>query len=125
MGGRRMNRAVISAYVWGIYNGALGLFLLLAPGAFCALFGLAAPTDFWSRWAGGLLLAICFLYFRGAMQDVRPLFRFTVEGRPAVLVVAIVLVAAHLTQWPMIGFGVVECLGAAWMAWALRQPAMA
>lgn len=118
-----MDRATVSGLVWGIYNGALGLFLLLAPQAFCTVFGLAPPLDFWSRWAGGLLFAIGFLYVRSAMEGVRPFFRFTVEGRPGVLVVAIVLVALGMTQWPMIGFGVVECLGAIWMWWALRQPA--
>ena len=120
-----MSRTALSGLVWGVYNSLLGLFLLLLPQAFCQVFGLAPPADFWSRWAGGLLTAIGFLYLRAVLGDVRPFFRWTVEGRPVVLLVAIALVATGQTQWPMIGFGVMEVLGALWMGWALRTSARA
>jgi hypothetical protein len=55
---------------------------------------------------------------RSVMTDF---FRFTVHARAPVIVFVVAFVAFGLAQPMMIGFGVVDLLGAIWTALALRS----
>jgi len=116
-----MSKAAVSSLTWGIYLALLGLWMMLFPAAFCSFFGFTPPSDFWLRLAGGLIAIIGYLYLRAAQGNVRQYFQWTVEARPAVLLVTVAFVLLGYSPPILILFGVIDLVGVAWMFWALRS----
>ena len=116
-----MSKAAKSILVFGIYLVVIGLGFLVAPNTPLALFGLPTTNEPWIRVVGLLLLILAYYYVQTARSEMQPFFRWTVHTRPLVLVCFIVFVALGLAQPMLIGFGVVDLLGAIWTGLALRS----
>jgi hypothetical protein len=117
----KMSKAAISLLVFGIYLVLNGLGFLLIPDPMLGLLGLPAVTEPWARILGMLTLILAYYFIQAARHEMTDFFRFTVHARAAVIVFVVAFVAFGLAQPMMIGFGVVDLLGAIWTAWALRS----
>jgi hypothetical protein len=120
-GEARMSKAAISILVFGIYLVLIGLGFLLAPNLVLGLFGFPATTEPWIRVVAVLVLILAYYYIQVARNEMIGFLRFTVHARAAVIVFFVAFVIFGLAQPMLIGFGVVDLLGALWTAWALRQ----
>jgi hypothetical protein len=120
-GKSRMSKAAISVLVFGIYLALTGLGFLLAPNMMLGLFGFPATTEVWIRVVAMLLLILAYYYIRAARSEMTGFFRLTVHHRASVIVFFVVFVILGLAQPMLIGFGVVDLLGAIWTALALRK----
>jgi hypothetical protein len=116
-----MSKAAISLLVFGIYLVLNGLGFLLVPNPMLELLGFAAVTEPWARIVAMLTLMLAYLYIQAARKEMTEFFRFTVHVRAPVILFIVAFVALGLASPMMIGFGVVDLLGAIWTALALRS----
>jgi len=113
--------AARSVKVFAVYLFCLAVILLIAPNLLLQLFGLPASTDVWIRVVGMLVAFLGVYYWVGAATESVALFRASVLCRGTVPVFFLIFVSAGWTQWPLLLFGVVDLLGAAWTWTALRR----
>jgi hypothetical protein len=67
-----------------------------------------------------MLVAFLGLYYRvAAAAELRPIFQMSVLVRGSVPLFFLLFVLAGWVQWPLVLFGVVDALGAAWTWQAL------
>ena len=105
--------------VFGSYLLALGVVLLVAPNVLLQLFGLPPTSEVWIR-VVGMLVAFLGLYYRvAAAAELRPIFQMSVLVRGSVPLFFLLFVLAGWVQWPLVLFGVIDALGAAWTWQAL------
>lgn len=105
--------------VFGYYLLALGVVLLVAPNVLLQMFGLPPTGEVWIR-VVGMLVAFLGLYYRvAAAAELRPIFQMSVLVRGSVPLFFLLFVLAGWVQWPLVLFGVVDALGAAWTWQAL------
>ena len=116
-----MSKAAISVFVFGIYLVLNGATLSLAPNFMLASLKQPPTNDPFIRCLGVVVLVLGLYYIQAGRQDVLPFFRWTTWGGPIVLLSFIGLVAARLAPPVLIGFGVVDALGAVWTFFALRS----
>jgi hypothetical protein len=116
-----VSKAAISLFVFAIYLVLIGLGFLLAPNLMLGLFGFPATTEPWIRVMAMLLLILAYYYIRAARNEMTGFLRFTVHARASVIVFFVVFVVLGLAQPMLIGFGVIDLLGAIWTALALRK----
>jgi hypothetical protein len=119
--GWNMRQAAKSILVFGIYMVLAGLGFLADPNMPLALFGFPTTNEPWIRAVGLLIIILLYYYIQAARGDVTPFFRWTVHARSFVLVCFIVLVIIGMAKPMVIGFGVVDFLGAIWTGLALRR----
>ena len=116
-----MSKAAISLLVFGIYLVLNGLGFLLVPNLTLEMLGFPAVTEPWARIVAMLTLILAYLYIQAARHELTEFFRFTVHARASVILFVVAFVALGLAQPMMIGFGVIDLLGAIWTALALRN----
>jgi hypothetical protein len=116
-----MSPAARSVNIFGIYLILLGLVLLLAPNPMLTLFGLPPTEEVWIR-VVGMLVAYLGIYYRvAAASELRVFFFGSVMLRLSVPVFFLVFILAGWSDWPLLGFGVVDAAGAVWTWTALRR----
>jgi hypothetical protein len=114
-----MSPAARSINVFGYYLLALGVVLLVAPNVLLQMFGLPPTSEVWIR-VVGMLVAFLGLYYRvAAAAELRPIFQMSVLVRGSVPLFFLLFVLAGWVQWPLVLFGVIDALGAAWTWQAL------
>ncbi len=116
-----MSKAAISVFVFGIYLVLNGVTLALAPNFMLASLRQPPTNDPFIRCLGVVVFVLGLYYIQAGRQEVMPFFRWTLWGRPIVLLSFIGLVAAGVAPPILIGFGVVDTLGAVWTFFALRS----
>jgi hypothetical protein len=116
-----MTRAARSVFVFGIYLVCNGLILFAAPNTLLALLRLTPTTEPWIRILGIPVGVMGTFHIAAARGDVVPFFRFTVWGRPIVLLGVASLVVLQLAPPVVIAFGLVDAAGAFWTRAALRK----
>lgn len=117
-----MDRAATSIFVFAFWILACGVALLCFPGPLLALAGIEMRPDILARLFGMVLVFNAFYYFMAARQPgMRPFYRWTTYTRALALPVTVLLVAAGSARPLVIGFVVVDALGAAWTHRALRR----
>ena len=105
--------------VFGYYLLALAVVLLVAPNVLLQMFGLPPTSEVWIR-VVGMLVAFLGLYYRvAAAAELRPIFQMSVLVRGSVPLFFLLFVLAGWVQWPLVLFGVIDALGAAWTWQAL------
>jgi hypothetical protein len=119
-GGGSVSRAARSVLVFGLYMIAVGAVLVAAPNALLALCRLAPTREVYIRVLGVVVLTLGLYYLAAARAEAVVFFRWTVWGRPLVLVLFIVLAALRLGPPVLVLFGVIDAAGALWTAAALR-----
>ena len=106
-------------HVFAYYLIALVLALLVAPNLLLQTFGLPPTGEVWIR-VVGMLVAFLGLYYRvAAAAELVPIFRMSVLIRGSVPLFFLLFVLAGWVGWPLVLFGVIDALGAAWTWQAL------
>jgi hypothetical protein len=116
-----MSRAARSLFVFAIYLGIVGAWLILSPNSFLRLFGFPPTDQVWIRIVGMCFGALAFYYSLSSVMNLRPFIQLTVYARALTLPFFIVLVVLRLTQPVLILFGVIDLAGAVWTEIALRR----
>ncbi len=115
-----MSPAARSVNIFGIYLILLGLMLLLAPNPMLVLVGLPPTEEVWIR-VVGMLVAYLGIYYRvAAASELRVFFFGTVMMRLSVPVFFLVFILEGWSDWPLLGFGLVDAAAAVWTWAALR-----
>ena len=115
-----MSSAARSLLVFGIYVVSAGLALVLAPHLVLRLLGFPPAPDGWVRVAGVLSFFIGCYHIVGALYHLEAYIRATVYARIALAVVFGAFVVLRVMPAPLLLFGIVDLLGAAWTSYALR-----
>lgn len=113
--------AARSIRVFAVYLGLLAAAVLLVPNLLLTSFGLPPTSEVWIRVVGMLLLLLGVYYWTAASAELTSFFRATVLCRLSVPLFFLVFVAAGWVRWPLVLFGAVDALGAAWTWRALRR----
>lgn len=116
-----MGASAFSVHVYGIYLAVLGATLLIAPNLLLRLFAVTPTTEPWLRVLGAVVFVLGGYYMACARAEATAFFRATVRGRTLILVLFAALVAIGFAPWQLILFGVIDAVGAAWTARALRS----
>lgn len=116
-----MSAAAKSVYYFGFYLYAIGLGLIFIPNQFLTTFQLPETNEVWIRVVGLLASLIGFYYHQMGKQNFRAFYPLTVIARTAVFITFICFVLLKFTSPMLIGFGVVDLLGAAWTYMALKK----
>lgn len=117
-----MTRAGKSIFYFGFWVLACGLSLFLFPGFCLGLVGMHLPDTVVVRVLGMVLLYLAVYYFvAGRHPEFRPFYRVTVYTRSSALVIVALLAFAKMADPKIVGFVVVDALGALWTGLALRR----
>jgi len=116
-----MTPAARSVSVFGSYLLLLGLALLLIPNPLLALFRLPPTEEVWIRVVGMVVTFLGVYYRAAAAAELRPFFLATVLLRTSVPIFFLIFILAGWTEWPMLGFGLVDAAGALWTWTALKR----
>jgi hypothetical protein len=120
-----MTPAARSVRFFAVYLGILALGLLLVPNPILQAFGLPTTTEVRIRVVGMLAALLGVYYWTAAATELIPFFRTTVLCRLTVPLFFLIFVTAGWARWPLVLFGIVDALGAAWTWRALRHAASA
>jgi hypothetical protein len=115
-----MSRSAISLFAFGVYLWLLGAFLIVVPNLLLGMFALPSTEEVWLRVAGVLVLLLGYYYTSASRKEMKDFFAWSVNARIATFIFFIVFVYMDLVGWQLILFGVIDLLGAAWTALALR-----
>lgn len=116
-----MTPAAKSIYYFSFYLFINCAGLILAPNVLIGLLGLPATNEVWVRVVGLLAGVIGVYYFVSAKHNYVPIFKATVYTRVGVLIFAIMAVLLKWSSLPLIGFGLVDFLGALWTYFSLKK----
>ena len=115
-----MQRTTTTILAWGVYEFAVGATLLLAPNVFLGVLGLPATDEVWIRLCGVLALVIGYFFVQSARVGHVPFYRWSIHVRIGVGLMFTALVVSGLGPPILLLFALVDALGAAWTATALR-----
>src|SRR5215203_2766452 len=116
-----MSPAARSVYVFGIYLLVVGGMLLGAPNTLLMVIGLSPTTEPWIHVAGIPVMAMGMLFASGARAENLWLFRTSVWVRVFAFISFVMLAALQMAPAVVVGFGVVDALGALWTRLSLRE----
>ncbi|MFN0183957.1 MAG: hypothetical protein ACKVQR_09085 [Aquabacterium sp.] len=115
-----MPSPALTIKVFGAYAMVAGTGLLLAPALALAPLGIAAPQEVWIRVVGALAMVVGYYYWACGAAGATAFFRASVHGRLAFCLLCLGLVTLAGAPIQLMVFGLVDVLGAAWTAMALR-----
>lgn len=118
-----MTHAARSVLVFSVYMIAMGLGLLLAPGALLGPFGVPAAPALWVRVSGLLTLYLGIYYMQAARREMTAFFRWTVPVRATLIAAFAAFVLAGEAPPVLALFGAIDLAGALWTLAALRRDA--
>ncbi len=116
-----MSKAAKSILIFGIYLTIAGIGFLVIPNMVLSLLGFPETSEHWIRVVGVLAVVVGYYYIRAAINELKSFFSWTVHARVGVMIVFTVLVVQGLADPMLIGFGVIDLLGAIWTGLALRS----
>ena len=117
-----MTKAGKSIFFFGFWVIICGVALMFFPGFVNNLMGTDLPPDLSSRILGMVLIILAIYYFvAGRHPAFWPFYRVSIYTRTAALIIAIIFVLIKLANVALIYFTIVDGLGAAWTALALRR----
>jgi len=116
-----MSSAARSVYVSGIYLLVVGGILLGAPNTLLMVLGLPPTTEPWIHVAGIPIMAMGMLFASSARAENRWFFRASVWVRVFALISFVMLAVLQVAPAVVVGFGIVDALGALWTRLSLRE----
>ena len=116
-----MSKAARSLFVFGIYLILLGIFLIVLPDVLLSLFQVSTTQEVWIRVAGMLVMFIGIYDLVAARGEFAPFIQWSVYVRTSAILFFIAFVVLGLVEWPLILFGVIDLLGAAWTQLEIRR----
>lgn len=114
-----MSPSAVSMFVFGIYVIIVGVGYLFIPNSILSLFKLPKTNEPWIRIMGLIVLILGFYYIIAAQHELMPFFWATIVGRFTLFVGFIILVITKKAKPVIIGFGLVDAVGAIWTLFAL------
>ena len=121
-----MSRAARSICWFSYWVLLCGAGLMLFPEQMLAVMGIDLSASLVTRLFGMVVLILAFYYFQaGRLGTMTEFYRWTTYTRPAAFGLAVVWVLVGWAQPLLIGFVVMDLLGALWTLWALRRDAQA
>lgn len=118
-----MRSSALSIKAFGVYAVLTGLGLMIAPALFLAPFGIPAPVEIWVRVLGALAIVLGFYYWACGRAGATAFFKASVVGRLLFFALCVLLVLLAAAPLPLLVFGAIDVIGAAWTAYALRAEA--
>ena len=115
-----MTTAAKSLFFFGLYAISAGLLFLIIPEKVIALANLPSLPAGWARVIGLLALVIGSYDIFCSRQNIRPFIQASVYVRLGFFAGTVILFALCQMPASVLAFGVVDALGAAWTALALR-----
>ncbi len=115
-----MTPAARSVQVFGMYLAATGAVLVFAPNVLLGLLGMPEAREVWIRVLGIVVAVLGAYYLLAAARALVDFHRATVPLRSLVFVAFCVLALTRLAPPQLVGFGIVDLLGALWTWRALR-----
>jgi hypothetical protein len=109
-----MDSTTTSIFVFGIYLIFVGAGFLLIPNIILPLFRFPKTDEPWIRVMAILILIIAYFYLVASHHNIIPIYWATVYGRLFVFLSFTVLVLTKKAKPMLLGFGVVDALGAVW-----------
>jgi hypothetical protein len=116
-----MMKTSTTILVFGIYVLVIGLILIFVPNILLGLFMLPAANEVWVRVLGILAVALSTYYLQAYRDMNTDFFLMTIRGRVIFAISIIVLALMTPNHLPLIGFALVDLLGAAWTWYASQQ----
>lgn len=116
-----MTAAAKSVYYFGFYLYVVGLTLIFIPNFFLKAVQIPETNEVWIRVVGLLAFIIGFYYHRSGAANTTSFFKLTVPARVLVCIAFTVFVLLKYVSPMLIGFGVIDLLGAAWTWTALKK----
>jgi hypothetical protein len=120
-----MSAAAKSVYYFGFYLYLVGLTLIFFPNFLLGLVQIPATNEVWIRIVGVLVFCLGYYYHRNGEANDLQFCRTTVPTRCFVFVCFVTFVLRGYVSPMLIGFGVIDLLGAAWTWSALRKKGVA
>ncbi len=114
-----MSRAAKSVFAFSFVfiNGGLGL--LLAPQFVLSFLGFSLTEFLFPRLLGMTMLVLAYYYIRAAWSGVTEFFKWTVHARFMGVAFYIAFVLFGIAPISVLGFALMDFLGAFWTQWAL------
>ena len=109
-----MDSTTTSVFVFAIYLIFVGAGFLLIPNIILPIFRFPKTDEPWIRVMAILVLIIAYFYMVAAHHNIIPIYWATVYGRFFVFLSFTVLVLTKKAKPMLLGFGVVDALGAVW-----------
>ena len=115
-----MSKAAKSVYVFGLYLLVAGAGFVFAPNLVLGVMGVPTTTEVWIRMLGIVVVFLGIYYITAALAGATLYFQVSVWLRSTFLGAVIAMVALDVAPLPILGFGIVDALGALWTALSLR-----
>lgn len=116
-----MKESAKSVFYFGIYLLFVGFTLLLLPNMLLGLFGISPAEDVWVRVVGMLAFILGVYYITAARNGLKAFIQMSVYLRSLVIIFFGAFVGLGMVEPPLLFFGAVDLLGAAWTQLALRK----
>jgi hypothetical protein len=116
-----MSPAAISVFVFGVYMAGQSALLMIAPNVLLSIVGLPPAQEVWVRVTGIALAVFGYYYIRAALQEIRPFFVLTTQGRALQFVLFAALVLTGVVPAILLLFAGVELASGIWTFFALRK----
>jgi hypothetical protein len=116
-----MTAAARSVLYFGFYLYIVGLTLIFLPNLFLSTLQIPETNEVWIRVVGVLAFIIGFYYHQMGVRNNEAFFRLTIIARVLVLVAFIAFVLLNYVSPVLIGFGLIDVLGALWTWMSLRK----
>lgn len=116
-----MQSSSFTIKAFGVYVLLTGIALLVAPNLTLSPLGFAPTSEIWIRVLGALAAIVGYYYWACGAADAKAFFRATIPGRLGFCALCMALVALAGAPLPLLVFGLVDVLGAAWTFIALRN----
>jgi hypothetical protein len=116
-----MSAAAKSVFYFGLYLYVVGLTLVIAPDFLLSLTQMPATKEVWIRVVGLIVIAIAFYYQQSGSKNIVSFFPLTVAARIFIFCGFVAFVLLKLASPMLVGFGIVDLLGAIWTWLALKK----
>jgi hypothetical protein len=116
-----MQSSAFTIKIFGVYVVLTGIGLVLTPNLILGLFGFAPTSEIWVRVLGALAVILGYYYWACGTAGAKAFFKATIPGRVGFAALCVGLVVAAGAPLPLLAFGVVDLVGAAWTFLALRK----
>ena len=114
-----MSRASKSVLAFSLVFINGGLSLLLAPQFVLSFLGFSFTELLFPRFVGMTMLVLAYYYVRAAWSGLTEFFKWTVHMRLMGVIFYIAFVAFDVAPVTVLGFALMDLLGALWTKWAL------
>ena len=109
-----MNPAARSVYFFGLYLYLVGVTLIFVPNVLMNMVRIPETNEVWIRVVGVLAFCIGYYYHRTARANMLAFFKHTIPTRILVFIAFTSFALLHYVSPMIIGFGVIDLLGAIW-----------